>query len=778
MKTADFLSLLKGVKSAGKKQWLALCLGHNDREQSLSVKESDGTILLHCFAGCELTDILMPLGLEPKDLFLDSHKTKLGHREIEAIYHYTDANGKPFEVVRTRLKGFYQRRPDGKGGYINDLKGIVPALYHQDKLKQAIDNNEPVYIVEGEKDADRLWSLGLVATTNPMGAGKWRNNYSEALHGADLIIIPDNDGPGRDHANHVAKSCYGITNGIRILELPGECKDVSDWLDKGHTVDELRRLTDMCPDYEPTLDTIEPKKDGEVREASFAIIDHCLYEQVYSDDQSAFVEYDVNTGEVKTVTHIMQGETKIIPRQGEELKLGAVKLSSGVIEYGDTLSLLWEIETHIFRYLDVSDAFRKFAGYYILLSWLYDKFTTLPYLRFLGDTGCGKSRALDVCGRLCYKPTLVSGCITPAPIYRMLRRWNGTMILDEADLRNSDEYNEVVTILNCGFEQGRPVIRATKDNPDKLQFLPTFGPKAFATRRRFKDPALEARCLTEIMQETTRDDIPAILTSTFYKEQEALRNKLLLFRLRNYNGINPEEAIALDLHGIEPRLKQISTCFASLFEGQPDVLSDYRAFIQSHQRELIEQRAATPIGQVVEKLFALTESVTNVTNVTNVTGEELIPISSKDIAEALNMTPQAVGQIIKTLGLQTKLAKIEGSPKRYIVYDAGKLDTLKKRYIPLEENDSVTMVTKVTMVTGVNEGNQPFDRYEVILGMSVEKALEIWRSRGAPVIHLGPGENCLDLEKLLSRPNVKQQHLEAVRAWFEKRNQKPGEQEQ
>lgn len=445
--------------------------------------------------------------------------------------------------------------------------------------------------------------------------------------------------------------------------------------------------------------------EGEVRSVSFAIVSDCLYEQIYANEQSAFVEYNISTGETKTVSHIMQSETKIIPQQGEELSLGAIKLSSGVTEYGNTLSLLREVEAHTFRYLDVSNAFRKFAAYYILLSWLYDKFSTLPYIRAIGDTGCGKSRLLDVVGLLCYKPTLVSGCITPAPIYRMLKRWNGTMILDEADLQNSDEYSEVVKILNCGFERGRPVIRATKDNPDKLQFLPTFGPKVFATRRRFKDPALEARCLTEIMQETTRDDIPATLTSTFHKEQEALRNKLLLFRLRNYALINPEEAISLDLHGIEPRLRQISAGFASLFAGQPEVLADYQSFIQYHQRELIEQRAVTPIGQVVEKLFALMESVTNVTNVTNATGEELLPISSKDIAEPLSMTPQAVGQILKTLGLRTKLTKIEGSPKRCIVYDAVKLDTLKRRYIPSEDDqvapDKVTRVSMVTKATGL-----------------------------------------------------------------------------
>ena len=98
MTTADFLALLKGVKRNGNNGWLALCPGHNDREPSLSIKEADGKILVKCFAGCELADILKPLNLEPKDLFLDGHKVKPEHREIEAIYHYTDANGKPFEL--------------------------------------------------------------------------------------------------------------------------------------------------------------------------------------------------------------------------------------------------------------------------------------------------------------------------------------------------------------------------------------------------------------------------------------------------------------------------------------------------------------------------------------------------------------------------------------------------------------------------------------------------------------------------------------------------------
>jgi hypothetical protein len=365
-------------------------------------------------------------------------------------------------------------------------------------------------------------------------------------------------------------------------------------------------------------------------------------------------------------------------------------LPSNVAEYGDTLTLLREIEAHIDRYLDISDSFRKFAAYYILLSWLYDRFSTLPYLRFIGDTGCGKSRALDICGGLCYKATSASGCITPAPIYRMLKRWAGTIILDEADLQNSDEYHEVTKILNCGFERNRPVIRAVKDNPDRLQILPTFGPKVFATRRRFKDAALEARCLTEIMQETSREDIPATLTSAFYQEQQALRNKLLLFRLRNYSRINSEDTVTLELHGIEPRLKQISACFAALFAGQPDVLTDFRAFILHHQRELIEQRANTIYGQVVEKLMSSIESHT--IDTFDSLDTTFLDLSAGDIAESLNMTPQGIGQILKTLGLQTKF--IKALSKRCIVYDPVKLATLRRRYIP--QDDEVSLVSLVS----------------------------------------------------------------------------------
>ncbi|MBA7666656.1 hypothetical protein ES703_74737 [subsurface metagenome] len=196
---------------------------------------------------------MKPLNLEAKDLFLNSHMTdtKPERRTIEAVYRYDG-----FEVVRTKPKGFYQRRPDGKGGYVNNLKGITTSLYHADELPGAIAAGTSIFIDEGEKDVDRLRAEGFTATCNPMGAGKWHDRYSQALEGAEIVIIPDNDGPGRDHAAHVARSCYGKAARIGVLELP-DAKDVSEWLDNGHTADELRQLASQVTQYHPAqLDRI------------------------------------------------------------------------------------------------------------------------------------------------------------------------------------------------------------------------------------------------------------------------------------------------------------------------------------------------------------------------------------------------------------------------------------------------------------------------------------------------------------------------------------------
>jgi hypothetical protein len=167
-------------------------------------------------------------------------------RTIVAAYDYRDESGTLlYQVVRYTPKDFAQRRPDGKGGWLYNLNGARRVLYRLPQLLRA----DTVYLVEGEKDADRLWSLGLPATTCPGGAGKWRDEYTQSLAGKQIAILPDNDEPGEQHALHVARSLLPVARAVKIVRLPGlpPKGDISDWLDACHTKEELTATVQATP---------------------------------------------------------------------------------------------------------------------------------------------------------------------------------------------------------------------------------------------------------------------------------------------------------------------------------------------------------------------------------------------------------------------------------------------------------------------------------------------------------------------------------------------------
>lgn len=153
--------------------------------------------------------------------------------EIDTAYSYTDENGTPlFQVVRKTPKGFVQRRPDGNGDWIWNTRGVRKVLYRLPEVVAAVDEGRTVHLVEGEKDTDTLAGLGLAATTNPGGAGRWTEDYTNALRGARVVILPDNDTAGREHALKVARALDGVAAEVRVVELPDlpEGGDVSDWI--------------------------------------------------------------------------------------------------------------------------------------------------------------------------------------------------------------------------------------------------------------------------------------------------------------------------------------------------------------------------------------------------------------------------------------------------------------------------------------------------------------------------------------------------------------------
>jgi len=172
-------------------------------------------------------------------------------RKIAKTYEYRDEKGELlFEAVRYEPKAFRQRRPDFSGGYIWNLKDTRRVLY---RLPELIKGDDPVFILEGEKDVDNLREWSLTATCNPMGAEKWRSQqkeYNPFLKGRDVIIIPDNDPEGERHLTQVASSLQGIAKSVKVLRLPG-AKDFSDWKvkDKSNTEEKLLILASESQEW-------------------------------------------------------------------------------------------------------------------------------------------------------------------------------------------------------------------------------------------------------------------------------------------------------------------------------------------------------------------------------------------------------------------------------------------------------------------------------------------------------------------------------------------------
>jgi putative DNA primase/helicase len=256
MTAAELVRELKAKRtSAG---WIARCPAHDDQRESLAIGDGEnGKLLLHCFAGCEFDAILKAAGIEPtKGNGHDRSKPK-----IVATYDYHDARGNlVFQVVRYAPKDFRQRRPNGNGGWIWKMAGVERVPY---RLPQLLNADE-VYICEGERDADGIAALGLAATTNAGGSGKWPAVFSRYFDGRHAIIIPDNDDPGRDHAQDVARKLNGKAASIRILELPGlkPKGDASDWIDAGGTREQLEELAADAPYWEPEVND-QPYTNGE-----------------------------------------------------------------------------------------------------------------------------------------------------------------------------------------------------------------------------------------------------------------------------------------------------------------------------------------------------------------------------------------------------------------------------------------------------------------------------------------------------------------------------------
>lgn len=463
--------------------------GHGHRP-SLSVAPGDSVdVVLHCHAGCAHAAILAALGIDPG-------KASEQRRRISNIYKYVDASGKLlFEKVRFEPKDFrILHRDASTGAELWKLpRGIEPPLYRLPAVTAAIASGEPVYLVEGEKDSDRLASAGLCATTSFSGAAadgqkpKWKDSYTAVLAGADVVLLPDNDEPGKAHMRHVAAALAGKAKKIRVLELPGlpEKGDVSDWLDAGHSVDELKALAVVAPppaderqpdDGTPPLADNQSQSNDDAEIARLAALSPLAYDR---ERAAAAKRLGIRGETLDKLVKAGRGEPdKASNSGGSALEFPDLEPWPEEVDGG---ALLNALAASVKRHLALPEHAAAAIALWVANTWIVvNHGHVAPLLAVTSpEKRCGKSTLLGWLYRVVDKP-LIAANITASAVFRTVDVCAPTLLIDEADSFLGETGDELRGILNSGHTRETAyVIRCCGDSSEPRRFS-TWGCKAIA----------------------------------------------------------------------------------------------------------------------------------------------------------------------------------------------------------------------------------------------------------------------------------------------------------
>ena len=354
-------------------------------------------------------------------------------------------------------------------------------------------------------------------------------------------------------------------------------------------------------------------------------------------------------------------------------KNNAIRLPSEVAQYKDIDEIAAKARAFIHRYFECDEIFESVAVLYALHTWVADSVWAVPYLRFLGISGTGKTRASETIGALCYRPLVLAGAATPATMFRMIEALGGTMLMDEADFVNSNIGSDIAKILNCGYQRNLPVTRMemTADNRYIPRMYNVFGPKIINGRKPFNDDATESRCLTHTPRSAERSDIPRQLSNAFEAEARAIRNMAVRWR---FDVLDKFEVKDISIDSIRPRTNQIILPLMAVAERLRDqrYAEHLFDFAQAIDAQSMEERKTSVEAMLIDAYVHFGGKPTCKALV-----DQVLRTASVDDPSLLKwLSARSVSPILKGLGFTTRHSR-NGSE---VSIEPARLAALCKRF--------------------------------------------------------------------------------------------------
>jgi len=516
----------RGIKLNGKKECCGPCpkCGGEDRFAINAQKQvfncrgcgacGDTIALVQFLDGVDFTHACKTLTGEPPPN-LNGAKRPAGSRKIvtaEYLYHNPDgtiafaveriehqkAGGSFVMKDGKRKKTFRQKRPDPDrpGEWIWDVNGVPVIVYRLPEVIDTITHGAVICVIEGEACANALWKLGIAATTNAGGAGKWREEHRKHLAGTDVVLIPDNDDAGHRHMQDVGAALSGIAKRVRVLVLPDlpPKGDVVDWLNAGGTREAFDRLVDQAPDWKPSAAAEQNEKKAEAEAGEQQLLDELA--------RMPRLDYEHRRKEAAGDLGMRAGalDAEVAERRArQQAETGPPPLFGHWIvepwpEEVETDALLSGLKVRMKRYVIFSDAQATITALWVLFAWVHEIAAVhSPILRAISaEANSGKTTLLNLISFLVPRALLCVE-ISEATLFRGIELWQPTIIVDEADviLVNNEPLRAVI---NSGWTRGAVVPRCIGDEKTPHAF-PTFCPKALGMKGNQLLDTTRSRCI-------------------------------------------------------------------------------------------------------------------------------------------------------------------------------------------------------------------------------------------------------------------------------------------